>query len=740
MADGLAARPIDGLMPVCDARAPVRVLIASLAPGGAERIVIEWLAAEAARGREAELAVLHARRTALAPPPGVAVRARGRESPEEFLQALGRDWNGACAPVSTHLVTDEHLAILWEHGVATVPVVHNSRAGWRNDPAAWDPRHVPQAIACAEAVRREMVEAGCRVPVVTLRHRPRVGAAATDPAQRRAIREELRIDERTFLVGAIGAFKAQKDHARALAIVAGVARRRDAALVILGGLLEPGAVVELERLLAAAVRLGVADRLRLPGFVADIGPWLAACDALLNVSRHEGLSIGVQEALAAGLPVVATDVGGQGEIGHPGLALLAAGAGDGEFAARLGQLPVRASLDARPFARVPRAWSLTLSARRPGRESIETLFVTANLNAGGAQRSLVNLATTLGGRHRCAIAVCGETRHAAFTRMLAAAGTECFRASELRDDLAIAESLLAHASARRARNLCFWNVAPGVKLAVRRFAPPDVRVIDVSPGRYAFEELEGVRAFGAALGTSPEDYYRRLDALVLKFRDPDPPAAPRVVVIPNGVALDEGARRTPDRPRFLVSGRVAPSKRLEAILAAFAHVRSARNDAELHVFGTIEPEHRQYAESLALNGVSGVAFRGACFDGACFAEPWTAALVMGTHQGCPNSVLEAMAAGVPVVANASGGTADLLDGGKGWLVSEGASAEELGLAMRQVIAAPAEALRRAAAARDHVRAEHGLEGMARAYLRLLSPGHREAVPDSVAVQHPTAIP
>ena len=56
-AGGLVVAPIPGLLPVVDAREPLRVLVASLAPGGAERIVIEWLAEEAGRAREIELAV-----------------------------------------------------------------------------------------------------------------------------------------------------------------------------------------------------------------------------------------------------------------------------------------------------------------------------------------------------------------------------------------------------------------------------------------------------------------------------------------------------------------------------------------------------------------------------------------------------------------------------------------------------------------------------------------------------------
>ncbi len=54
----LFAAPVAGLLPVRDARGPLRVLVAALAPGGAERIVLEWLEAEAVRGRPVELAAL----------------------------------------------------------------------------------------------------------------------------------------------------------------------------------------------------------------------------------------------------------------------------------------------------------------------------------------------------------------------------------------------------------------------------------------------------------------------------------------------------------------------------------------------------------------------------------------------------------------------------------------------------------------------------------------------------------
>ena len=114
--------------------------------------------------------MLHARRLALSAPAGVLLLERRLGSAPDFMAILARRWGAARAPVSTHLVGDDLLALLWRAGVRTVPVVHNAQAGWRNDPRAWNSRHVPLAVACAAAVRAELYQHECAVPVLTLRH------------------------------------------------------------------------------------------------------------------------------------------------------------------------------------------------------------------------------------------------------------------------------------------------------------------------------------------------------------------------------------------------------------------------------------------------------------------------------------------------------------------------------------------------------------------------------------------
>lgn len=58
---------------------------------------------------------------------------------------------------------------------------------------------------------------------------------------------------------------------------------------------------------AQAARLGVADRVEMPGFVPDIRPWLAKARVFLLTSRYEGYAAVLLEALNAGRPVVTTD-------------------------------------------------------------------------------------------------------------------------------------------------------------------------------------------------------------------------------------------------------------------------------------------------------------------------------------------------------------------------------------------------------------------------------------------------
>ena len=61
---------------------------------------------------------------------------------------------------------------------------------------------------------------------------------------------------------------------------------------------------------ALHAELGLGDRFQLLGYRRDVDALMAASDLFLLGSAHEGLPVAIMEAFAAGLPVVATNVGG----------------------------------------------------------------------------------------------------------------------------------------------------------------------------------------------------------------------------------------------------------------------------------------------------------------------------------------------------------------------------------------------------------------------------------------------
>ena len=105
-----------------------------------------------------------------------------------------------------------------------------------------------------------------------------------------------------LVIGTVAGLRPVKNLPRLVRAFAAM-RRRDARLVIVGQ------GPETETILAEARRLGVAARVDLPGFRADPARWIGAFDIFALSSNSEQAPISLLEAMAAGLPAVATAVG-----------------------------------------------------------------------------------------------------------------------------------------------------------------------------------------------------------------------------------------------------------------------------------------------------------------------------------------------------------------------------------------------------------------------------------------------
>jgi glycosyltransferase involved in cell wall biosynthesis len=117
--------------------------------------------------------------------------------------------------------------------------------------------------------------------------------------------------ERPFEGPTVGSLGRLSDQKAFHVLVEALAELPQASLVLVGDGPERA---RIERL---AAELGVADRLLITGWREDAARWLAAFDVFALPSLYEGLPLAVLEAMRAGLPVVATDVGSVAEAVVP---------------------------------------------------------------------------------------------------------------------------------------------------------------------------------------------------------------------------------------------------------------------------------------------------------------------------------------------------------------------------------------------------------------------------------------
>jgi glycosyltransferase involved in cell wall biosynthesis len=160
-------------------------------------------------------------------------------------------------------------------------------------------------VACSNSSQRAMVEMGYRRKrIVTIPNGFDVSLFKPDPAAREEVRRELGLSPATTVVGHVARFHPIKDHATMLSAAKEVLEQQPDVRFVLCG---EGQKPEPPALTALTAPLG--DRVLVLGERRDVPRLLNAFDLAVSSSVSEALSLAIGEAMASGVPVVATRCG-----------------------------------------------------------------------------------------------------------------------------------------------------------------------------------------------------------------------------------------------------------------------------------------------------------------------------------------------------------------------------------------------------------------------------------------------
>jgi glycosyltransferase involved in cell wall biosynthesis len=171
-------------------------------------------------------------------------------------------------------------------------------------------RNVDAYLTVCEPDRRRLVARG--IPEARTHVLPN-GIVTPNPDLTRNVRAELGIDPDAPVVGTVGVLRVEKAHDVLLRAAARVRERHPALRVVVVG--DGDRRADLERL---AGELEIADAVIFTGVRVDVPEVLRAFDVAVNSSLREGSPLSVMEYMEAGLPVVASRVGGVPEIVREG--------------------------------------------------------------------------------------------------------------------------------------------------------------------------------------------------------------------------------------------------------------------------------------------------------------------------------------------------------------------------------------------------------------------------------------
>ncbi|MBN1423968.1 glycosyltransferase family 4 protein, partial [Candidatus Fermentibacteria bacterium] len=192
----------------------------------------------------------------------------------------------------------------------------------------------------------------------------------------------------------------------------------------------------------------------------------------------------------------------------------------------------------------------------------------------------------------------------------------------------------------------------------------------------------------------------------------------RVTYIPNGIDIDMAAEEGEDElpgeagPVVLCMGRLSREKGQDILLEAMVRVVERVSGAVAWLAGEGPTEAQLRAQSRRLGIGDSVRFLGFREHVAPLLKKSSVVVLPSRGEGLPIAALEAMSAGVPVVAASVGGVPDLLSTDEVGLTVPPEDPQRLGDALTDLLGDPPRAHRIGAAGRAHVEANFSSDRMA----------------------------
>jgi glycosyltransferase involved in cell wall biosynthesis len=168
---------------------------------------------------------------------------------------------------------------------------------------------VPDAVfAVSEDLKRHLVAEGFSAQAVRVVHNGIAFGPLPTTDRRADARRSLGVPDGTLVIATVGRLDPVKDIGALIRAIPALADKVSVLLMVIGDGPER---TSLERL---AEECHVAPYVRFFGHRDDARELLVGCDVYANSSISEGVSLTILEAMAAGLPIVATNVGGTPEV------------------------------------------------------------------------------------------------------------------------------------------------------------------------------------------------------------------------------------------------------------------------------------------------------------------------------------------------------------------------------------------------------------------------------------------